>query len=285
MSTPQQYKEATSLEDVRIQQLANSPDGIVQLKYDGIWAKVVVNGSAAYVYSKTEVCKEVFTREPRLSFDQPPPCTLICEYMFGSQWSQHPERKGQFYVFDCTALDGASLEHLPYSERYRTALRLLPQLDPRFLCTPCYPAAKFGLLWTDIVEKESYEGLIFRRWSDTYAAPLLKLKREVEDDFVILGMTEGEGKHKGRMGSLQVGQIDPDTGDMVYVMDVGGGFSDGDRERFWHNEVAFRGQVILVGSKGRFDSGALRHPNFIRFRTDKPPLECILKRQSKSTTE
>jgi ATP-dependent DNA ligase len=59
-------------------------------------------------------------------------------------------------------------------------------------------------------------------------------------------------------------------------MAVGGGFTDEERDHIWHTWPASRGRVLTITGKGRFDSGALRHPNFKGFRDDKRAEECCI---------
>jgi len=83
-----------------------------------------------------------------------------------------------------------------------------------------------------------------------------------------MGEEPGKGKHIGRMGALKVGQYK--DGVLTPIMSVGGGFSDAHREMVWTS-----GTVIEVVGKARFESGALRHSNFIRVRDDKRPEDCL----------
>jgi ATP-dependent DNA ligase len=200
--------------------------------------------------------------------------------MFGSQWSQHPSRKGLLFIFDCPFFEGVDISGQPYEARYRKVLSACAPLGKLFQPVPCYSILNLGGVWLEIERKQSHEGVILRRWDSPLNTTLFKLKREVEDDFVILDMVEGKGKHEGRMGALKLGQYNPSTLVLEYVCDVGGGFDDLTRRSFWDGKQQIVGQVCLVRGKGRFESGAIRHPNFVRLRCDKLPTQCILKRIS-----
>lgn len=281
----QKYAELDGPEDVRLQQLVgeNTSDSFVQLKYDGIWARIVVENNEVKVYSKTHNLKHSFPVDKSLSFATRQPIVLVGEFMFGSQWAQRVDRAGKLFCFDCLVSSGEDISGLPYKDRYRQMVSHVIELGDPFNLLPCYALTKWGGLWMELTSKESFEGLIFRKWSQPYNSTLWKLKREVEDDFVILRLNPGEGKHAGRMGSVTVGQYD--NGILVEVGEVGGGFSDATRTNWWHNPEMVLAKVMLARGKGRFESGALRHPNFIRIRDDKSPTQCILKRTSKSPTE
>lgn len=278
----QKYDELDGVEDVRIQEMVGQDPSrsLFQLKYDGIWARIVVEENCAYVYSKTGQLKESIYIDSTLPSLGQWPVVLLGEYMYGSQWSQQENRSGVLFIFDCVSVAGSDISGEPYETRYRKAIHFCRELGRRFLPVACYSILNCGGVWLEIEKRKSHEGLIFRRWDSPYSATLLKLKREVEDDFVILGVEEGQGKHAGRLGALLLGQFNPATEDIEFVCKVGGGFDDLARQTIWDFREKVTGHVCLVRGKGRFDSGAIRHPNFVRLRSDKLPTECILKRQS-----
>lgn len=265
----------------------NSPDAIlpeckgtdwfVQPKMDGIWARVEIDGGpVAKVYSKTKQLKGIIpVNQTLLPFGR---TVLLGEFMFGSQWSTHPDRAGKVYVFDCVMQDGIDLSKAPYKHRYRAAAGIVPTLHHTFSMVPCYALSKLGELW--ISQEEKFEGWIVRNWNDSYQTTLAKLKYEIEDDFVILGFVEGKNRLTGTLGAIRLGQYD-ESGKLVYVQDCGGGFTDDMRRFIWSKQELFTGQVVLIRGKGRFHDGALRHPNFVRLRDDKVPLQCTLKRKSR----
>jgi ATP-dependent DNA ligase len=253
---------------------------LVQLKYDGIWARVVVRGSVVYIYSKTGNLKASFPIAPHLD-GLLREAVLIGEYMYGSQWSQQGDRAGRLYIFDCLVVDEQDISSKPYEERYKKVISLCSEYGQPFNPVPCYALFNLGKVWEEINRRESHEGVIIRRWDSPYNVPLLKLKREVEDDFVVLGTIpgKGKGKNEGRVGSLRLGQYNKE-GVIVYVQNCGGGLSDQLRDDLQRMGQEIVGKVVLINGKGRFDSGALRHPNFVRFRDDKLPTACQLKRLS-----
>ena len=69
-------------------------------------------------------------------------------------------------------------------------------------------------------------------------------------------------------------------GDDVLVLEVGecSGFDEETREYMTEHQTELIGSVIEVKANEIFkDTGKLRHPRFLRFRTDKSPIECTLK--------
>lgn len=258
---------------------------LFQIKYDGIWGEV---RNWPGVDFNTPAVYEIFSRTGNSKLQATHPTepiaqgVLLAEYMFGSQWSQHPSRKGNVYCYDLLEIGLADYRNSTYAVRFRAMVQYLATLkNQNFKLVQCYPIEKLKFAWDKNLESSAYEGFILRNWNSLYGDRSIgKIKRTVTDDFVVMGMQEGEGKHQGRMGSLVLGQYN-DSGQLVQVMNCGGGFSDVDRAWWWTHLLApailEHTLIAEVIGKGRMDSGALRHPNFLRIRTDKLPLECKLK--------
>lgn len=278
----QTYVEADNIDDVLIRQMVGPEPSstILQLKYDGIWARVVVHENVVSIFSKTGRLVHYFPIDPTLQGLTNEPTVLIGEFMFGSQWSQHPSRKGHLYIFDCVVKDGVHYSGYSYQDRYRKALAAVKALQQyNFHIVPCYGITSIGAVWMEIETRNSHEGIVVRRWDSPYNTKLIKVKRSVEDDFVIIGFVGGEGKYTGLLGALLLSQYNA-SGCLEEVQAVGGGFTDEQRREIWFRQNDYLGKVVLVQGKSRFDSGALRHPTFIRVRDDKLPSQCILKKSS-----
>lgn len=244
---------------------------IIQPKYDGIWARLQKKHKDGNVllYSRTSQVKTVFDL-PKF----PPETVVIGEFMYGSQWAQAPERLGKVFVFDCVAIRGLDVRHLPYSERLKFAREVVAEVQFPLELSRSFPFSYYDKVWSNLVSKRDFEGLVFRKWHTPYEDPVGRRKLDVTDEFVVLDALVGKGKNAGRLGALVVGKFS--NGVLKGLMSVGGGFSDAEREEFWHYPNRIIGAVVEVVGKARFDSGALRHPNFVRIRTDKRPEECIL---------
>lgn len=273
----QEYEEVETLESALSLHETAPLDRFFQLKYDGIWGQAIIASGAARIFSKTGMQKETIHIEPSIFHDNRE-TVLLGEYMYGSQWSKQPHLAGKFFAFDIVILDGEDISHLTYAQRFRRLQMRISELGPRFAPIPTYHWSRLPEMWLHLESLHTHEGIIIRKWSSTYYTKLHKLKVSVEDDFVITGFIEGEGKHAGRLGALELSQFD--SGVLVHVMDVGGGFSDELRTDIWQRKNDFYLAVCLIAAKGRFESGALRHPNFVRIRDDKPASQCLLKKRS-----
>ena len=125
--------------DMTIEEALQTNCNLFQIKYDGIWARLEIQHGEVNIYSRTEKLKYTFPISDT-SID----CTLIGEYMFGSQRSQHPDLKIKLFVFDCTKEGREDLHKEPYSKRWLRAAVLIDALGPPFnLVKPC-PSLIYG---------------------------------------------------------------------------------------------------------------------------------------------
>lgn len=96
---------------------------------------------------------------------------------------------------------------------------------------------------------------------------ILKVKRFFFSDVRIIGYEEGEGKHKGKLGSFIIDFKGTPVG-------VGSGYTDAEREEFWANRDFYIGKILEVKYKEetknkKDDSISLQFPTFSRMRLDK----------------
>lgn len=108
------------------------------------------------------------------------------------------------------------------------------------------------------------EGMMFRNPLKPYqfkrSWDLLKFKPEDELDAVVYGTTAGKGKHKGRMGALQVYVPSADSEELPVIgFEVGSGLTDAERE---YPPSHWEGKVIRVAHMGFTDGGVPRFPTF-----------------------
>mgnify|MGYP000898379456 FL=1 len=230
---------------------------VLQLKYDGWWARIEIVGGHGRVFTQTN--REL----PKFAFrlqTEPLDAVLVGELMYGTQWSQEPTRYGKIYLFDCWQVGTTPLETMDYRTRYSVMSTLQPRLPPNFHKIHNFRIQDYDKIWKEFVEPELFEGVVFRDSKANVAAPVLRHKNTISDDVLVVGFIAGEGKHDGRLGALATRTTSGIT------LDVGGGFSDEDREEIWRAQDAYRGRWAQVEGKARFSSGALRHPNFVGWR-------------------
>ena len=119
-----------------------------------------------------------------------------------------------------------------------------------------------------------YEGIMIKDPAAPYeckrVASWLKLKPYIEVSLNVQDLEEGTGRNVGRLGAFVCGG--QDDGKPITV-NVGSGFSDAQRDEFWHAHISSNsiiGQVVEIRAdavtQNQDGSYSLRFPRFLRFR-------------------
>lgn len=240
---------------------------VCQLKYDGIWccATSFPDGRIEY-RSRTGQLKRVVENNKIVPIGQ-----YVGELMYGTEWSSDLTRRGRFYLFDCLHLgDIASINH-PYSVRYSCLTKLFSanRVPPNWELVRNHDIKWRDRLWAAKIASSEFEGLVYRNPSQLWTDPLHRQKHSLTVDIIITDFLEGKGKNVGKCGTIIGRRIDSKGLPYGPAIHVGGGLSDALRSELWANQRAFRGRIIEVEAKAQFQSGKLRHPNFVRFHPDK----------------
>ena len=119
--------------------------------------------------------------------------------------------------------------------------------------------------------KQGYEGIMIKDADAPYeckrSAKWLKMKPFIEVSLTVVGVEEGTGRNKGRLGAL-ICEGQDDGRDIA--VNVGSGFSDDARGESWEVKDAVIGQVVEVRAdavtQNQDGTYSLRFPRFLRFR-------------------
>ena len=119
-----------------------------------------------------------------------------------------------------------------------------------------------------------FEGIMIKEMNAPYickrSTDWMKWKPTITVDLEVIGVEEGTGRNKGRLGALVCAGED----DAKFItVNVGSGFSDTDRDELWRDRNLVIGKTceILcdVITQNQDGSYSLRFPRFVRFRDDK----------------
>ncbi|WP_173140093.1 DNA ligase D [Kibdelosporangium persicum] len=156
----------------------------------------------------------------------------------GERFEDLPVR---YLVFDLLQLGGRGLLDEPYEQR-RALLTQIPMPDPYLVSI--VPAVTFEQLSADRltpaqlldrVAREGQEGLIAKHRTAPYVPgrrtdAWLKHALTHTQEVIICGWRPGQRGFDNTLGGLLLGGHDPATGDLVYLGDVGTGFSHRERD-------------------------------------------------------
>jgi DNA ligase-1 len=118
---------------------------------------------------------------------------------------------------------------------------------------------------------EGFEGIMIKDPEAKYeckrSVSWLKQKPFIEVSLSITSVEEGTGRNVGRLGALVCEGVDDDK---TICVNVGSGFSDGDRDSYWQERDTVVGQVVEVRAdavtQNQDGTYSLRFPRFKGFR-------------------
>ncbi len=187
--------------------------------------------------------------------------------MYGSEWSKKENRSGKLFLFDCIELSSQDLRNIPYYQRHEhlRLAKLESRLPEHWSLVANYPTLQLNSIWSNLVETNKFEGVVFRHPLETWHTEVLRAKATLTVDLRVIDFEPGKttGRHSTTLGAL----VAVDAKGVQHS--VGGGLTDKLRRDIWDNKELYRGRVFICECKKIFDSGKLRHPNFVGWHPDK----------------
>jgi len=122
--------------------------------------------------------------------------------------------------------------------------------------------------------KAGFEGIMIKEMEAPYickrSTDWMKWKPTITVDLTVVGIEEGTGRNKGRLGALVC--EGEDDGKFIQV-NAGSGYSDSDRDSYWADSNVIIGRTVEIMAdaitQNQDGSYSLRFPRFVRFRDDK----------------
>ncbi|MFE3194813.1 non-homologous end-joining DNA ligase [Nocardia sp. NPDC059240] len=200
----------------------------------------------------------------------------------------------RFFVFDLLTVDGVDIMRQPYLER---RVRLAELDLPVPLSVPPHWVDTDAESLLEVAREHRIEGIVSKRTDSVYlpgrrSPAWIKTPLRERTEVVVAGWTPGSGAFGASFGSLVLGAHD-DTGRLVYIGNVGTGFTQAARRilRDALNEIEvdaspFEKPPTEAGAGGwhwvepilvadveyrEFSGERLRMPSWKGLRTDKPP--------------
>ena len=218
-------------------------DWLYEIKWDGYRIMATVAGSDASLRTRKDqdytkrfenVAKEL------VKAVKTPDCVVdgeVCALdgdgrpSFSAMQQGKPGTPIVYFVFDLLEVDGEPLIDLPLEERRK---RLEKLLDKRNRTVRYSETFEDGDALLEAANQQGLEGILAKRLGSKYlpgrrSREWLKIKGHGRQEFVIAGYTRGQGRRQGTLGSLVLATYE--GGDLVYVGNVGTGFSDREIDR------------------------------------------------------
>ncbi|AKU98668.1 ATP-dependent DNA ligase [Labilithrix luteola] len=202
-----------------------------------------------------------------------------------------------FIVFDILAIGDRDLRRLPIEARRAILERVVPAEGPKDALVRLHPSFDDGAALFSLCRQHALEGVVAKRNGSIYrvgerSLDWVKIKCELEADFVVVGYTEGEG-NRSHFGALLLASYD--NGKLVARGRAGSGldermiatllprlkaievkgllaegkFSTPRKQHFVKPEI-----VVSIRYMSFSSDGALKHPVFRGVRPDVDPEEC-----------
>ncbi len=296
-----EFKEPMLAE--RVKKPFDRKDWIFEVKYDGYRIVAVINQQAVNLFSRNRISytsKFAPITEDLKQIDHSAVLDgeVVIEDSNGRsdfQLLQNYQKTGKgtlkYYVFDLLNLDGNDTTQLKLLERKELLKMLLENYSLQHVFYADH-VTEHGVSYFEVAEVNNWEGIMAKNANSPYrigkrTGEWLKIKRTLEEEAVIIGITEPKGS-RAHFGALLLGNYE--DGELKYIGNCGTGFSDQNlTELYQQFESSFTDKSPLrekINSSDKVQwmnpffiarirftevtqDGYLRHPVFLGLREDK----------------
>lgn len=190
-----------------------------------------------------------------------------------------------FHIFDILPIDDFKRGY--WNAQLRKRIALLEAMQPAIDKMPNVELLPHLMVDLDTHEGKSqleryandmvaagFEGIMIKNLEAPYvckrSTDWMKWKPTITVDLEVIGLEEGTGRNKGRLGALVCNGVD--DGKEITV-NAGSGFSDGERDQLWEDRNMIFGRTVEIMAdaitQNQDGTYSLRFPRFVRFRDDK----------------
>lgn len=248
---------------------------ILQPKYDGWYAEGIVTKDKMRLVSSSSAELTTFNIPDIRYFEEGQIYRLRGEYIYGTNRALKSTDYMTYRVYDIIA-EGSYRDryHLltEWVTNYHTWCRDMHK-EPQIFLTPNLPPDSFSYLLEE-VKAGRLEGVIGRNWNAQMNDKVFRFKPVFCTDYILIGLEEGRGRLENMTGAFVGGQFK--DGKITTICRVSG-MTDSLRQDTWQKKQKYLGHVFEAEGSQVFDSGALRHPRFKRWRLDVNPTEVTWK--------
>ncbi len=182
------------------------------------------------------------------------------------------------FVFDIIRLGGVSVTGKTLEERITLLETVQSRLQSEHIVfLPWAKSASDKRALYESLLDSGKEGIMLKRLDATYVEGgrpsnnWFKDKKSATFDCVVLGFSKGAGKYNTLVGAVIFGQYR--NGKLIQLGQASG-MNDSTRSLMSRYPEQYLGRVAEIKGMERLKSGSIRHPQFVRIRTDKQPSDC-----------
>jgi len=289
-------KEISSTED-----LSPNIHYLVQDKWDGYFVQVLISDTIQILSRRHQHYEDKLPDIVVELKSVPPDTLLLGELVYiedgeqsvgeltsivGSNVDKALQRQAelsgdvQIVFFDILFYNGNELASSPYRERLNTLEQMISLSDHVKIVhtynvdadTAYQQALAKDMEGVVLKDPDSDYPLHYSGEEQSSENRQYKLKKMTTIDAVAYHYELGTGKNANTLGALFLGLYD-DSGTLVDIGKVGTGFTEEERDKYL-KKIKRGNFVVEVRFKNLTKDDKLRHPSFIRERTDKSPRQC-----------
>jgi bifunctional non-homologous end joining protein LigD len=283
-------------------QLLNDDNYIAQEKLDGMRAIVHVTPSGLRIFSRSAGVADptrplektsALPHIAALRFPEMAGTILDCEILARgidcAQLSGNIHKKDasdnrtvKLFVFDILSIKGTDLTNRTLLQRLSWLESIRKKIASPYIIFLSWANTSKDKhdLYQRIIQNNG-EGVVLKNLYTKYiqgARPSdnwYKAKKSMTIDAVILGFTTGKGKYNSQIGAVKFGQyVNTPKGWILKELGQASGMSKAERQEMSLHPQKYLGCVVVIKGMERLKSGAIRHCQFVKIRSDKDRSQC-----------